>query len=319
MEGFPMSVGLASDLRFEEHETGPGHPERPERLRRVRAALERAGLVQQCRKLPIVRAEDELLTAVHDPAYVEHVERAIAAGARILDSDDTAVGPTSAEIARLAAGTLAAAAVEVARGNLQSAFVAVRPPGHHAERALAMGFCLFNNVAVAARHLQREPGVERVLIVDWDVHHGNGTQHIFDEDPSVFYFSVHQSPLYPGTGARDERGRGAGLGTTLNCPLPPGAGDDEFLGALAGELVPAAARFRPDFVLVSAGFDAHRADPLANLLVTSEAYAEATRILLGIAADTAKGRLVSVLEGGYDLEALSSSVVEHVKTLVEGG
>jgi len=179
-----------------------------------------------------------------------------------------------------------------------------------------MGFCLYNSVAVAAADLRERAGLSRLLIVDWDVHHGNGTQHIFEEDPEVFYFSVHQSPLYPGTGARDERGRGAGLGATLNCPLPPGAGDAAFLGALREELVPAAARFNPEFVLLSAGFDAHRADPLAGLEVTTAGFAEATRILCDLARDHAGGRLVSVLEGGYDLEALSESLATHLETML---
>jgi len=179
-----------------------------------------------------------------------------------------------------------------------------------------MGFCLFNNVAVAARCLTSGTDVGRVLIVDWDVHHGNGTQHIFEEADDVFYFSCHQWPLYPGTGAAHERGRGPGEGTTLNCPLPPGTGDDGFLGALRDELLPAAEAFRPDFVLVSAGFDAHRSDPLANLEVSTEGYAEATRIVCDLADRLADGRLVSVLEGGYDLDALADSVVAHLNVLL---
>jgi acetoin utilization deacetylase AcuC-like enzyme len=180
-----------------------------------------------------------------------------------------------------------------------------------------MGFCLFNNVAVAARQLQVGHGAGRLLIVDWDVHHGNGTQHIFEEDGSVFYASIHQSPLYPGTGARDETGRGEGEGTTLNCPLPPGSGDGPFLHALRDEIVPAARRFGPDFVLVSAGFDAHGADPLANLEVSAAAFAEATRVVVDLAEDCAEGRLVSVLEGGYDLGALSACATEHLRVLLE--
>ena len=180
---------------------------------------------------------------------------------------------------------------------------------------MAMGFCLFNNVAIAASAL-REEGLPRVLIVDWDVHHGNGTQHLFEDDPSVFYFSVHQFPLYPGTGAASERGRGDGLGTTLNRPLPPGSGDEAFLRALREDLVPAAADFRPDLVLVSAGFDAHAADPLAGLNVSTEAFGEATRIVAGLAEELAGGRLVSVLEGGYDLGALSASAAAHVAALL---
>ena len=181
---------------------------------------------------------------------------------------------------------------------------------------MAMGFCLFNNVAVAARHLV-DQGFARVLVVDWDVHHGNGTQHIFEEDADVFYFSVHQFPLYPGTGAKGETGRGPGLGATLNCPLPPGSGDEPFLDSLRDGLVPAAERFKPDFVLISAGFDAHRADPLANLEVSTEAFGEATRIVADLAERFAAGRLVSVTEGGYDLVALAQSTLTHIEALLE--
>jgi acetoin utilization deacetylase AcuC-like enzyme len=230
---------------------------------------------------------------------------------------DTAVSTASAEVARLAAGSIVALCDEVAQGRLDRGFAAVRPPGHHAERDLAMGFCLFNNVAVAAEHLRRAHGLERVLIADWDVHHGNGTQHIFEERSDVFYFSLHQWPLYPGTGRASERGRGSGAGTTLNCPLPPGAGDDEFLEALTDGLVPAAERFAPDFLLLSAGFDAHVADPLGGLAVTTDAFARATRLFCDLADRLAGGRFVSVLEGGYDLEALAECVATHVEVLLE--
>ncbi len=309
-------VGLVMDERFEGHDTGPGHPERPARLARVRRALEEGGLARRCRRIPLVEAPDELLALVHDPAYVGRVEEACARGERFLDSMDTGVCRESARIARLAAGTVSALSEAVARGELRAGFAAVRPPGHHAERAQALGFCLFNNVAIAARHLTEAAGIERVLIVDWDVHHGNGTQHAFEEDPRVFYFSVHQSPLYPGTGMAWERGRGAGEGTTLNRPLPPYAGDAEFLGALRDGLVPAADAFRPGFVLVSAGFDPHRLDPLAALEVTTPAFAEASRIVLDLAERHAGGRLVSVLEGGYHLDALAESVAAHVAVLL---
>ena len=246
---------------------------------------------------------------------MRRVEAAVAGGERLLDSMDTAICPESARVARLAVGSLVALCRRTVRGELAGGFAAIRPPGHHAERDLAMGFCLFDNVAIAARYLQEREGLERVLIVDWDVHHGNGTQHLFEDDPSVFFFSLHQWPLYPGTGARDERGRGAGLGATLNCPLPPGTGDAGFLAALTDDLVPAAERFRPQFVLLSAGFDAHRADPLAQLEVTTQAYGEATRIVREIARRHAEGRFVSTLEGGYDLDALGGSVVEHLRVL----
>jgi acetoin utilization deacetylase AcuC-like enzyme len=282
----------------------------------VRARIADTGLVERCVAVGPEPATDAMLEAVHDPAYVGRVVRACAAGEMAIDSMDTAIGSESDAIARLAAGATSKLALAVARGELDAGFAVVRPPGHHAERDRAMGFCLYNNVAVAAEHVRRETDLERILVVDWDVHHGNGTQHLFEESAEVFYFSVHQWPLYPGTGARHERGRGAGEGTTLNCPLPPGAGDREFLGALRDELVPAADRFAPELVLVSAGFDAHAADPLADLRVTTGAYAEATRIVRGIAERHAGGRIVSVLEGGYDLDALAASAVVHLEELL---
>jgi acetoin utilization deacetylase AcuC-like enzyme len=308
-------VGLVIDSTFERHDTGPGHPERSARLASVKKGLNRSKRARACLPAGLERADDSLLTLVHDPGYVEHVEKTCASGARLLDSDDTTICSDSADVARLAAGSLAALCGRVAEGELERGFAAIRPPGHHAEANLAMGFCLFNNVAVAARHLQAAHSLSKVLIVDWDVHHGNGTQHLFEEDPSIFYFSVHQSPLYPGTGGRGERGRGAGLGSTLNCPLPPGSGDELFIGALRDELMPAAESFGPEFVLVSAGFDAHMDDPLGGLEVSTEAYAQATKIVAELADRCAEGRLVSVLEGGYDLDALAASVVTHLERL----
>ena len=200
-------------------------------------------------------------------------------------------------------------------GRITNAFVALRPPGHHALGERAMGFCLINHVAVAARYVQKKYGLKRVLIIDWDVHHGNGTQDIFYTDPTVFYFSTHQWPYYPGTGAADDTGSGDGVGTTLNVPLSAGAGDGEVVRAFRHKLVPAAETFRPDFVFISAGFDAHEDDPLAHLRLTESGYAELTRIVKDIATRFADGRLVSLLEGGYDLSALSRSVDTHLRTL----
>jgi len=308
--------GLVMDPCFEEHLTGPGHPERPERLSHLRAVLERTGIAGRCEQLPVEAASDALIGLVHDEDHIRRVEDACRQGRTIVDSMDTAICPESSRIARLAAGSLTALCRRVAQGEQSGGFAAVRPPGHHAERDLAMGFCLFNSAAIAARALVDEGLADRVLVIDWDVHHGNGTQHIFEEDGDVFYFSVHQSPLYPGTGSRDEKGRGAGEGTTLNCPLPPGAGDDAFLGALREELVPGAESFRPEFVLLSAGFDAHRDDPLASLQVSTGAYRTGTEIVSGLAGRLAGGRLVSLLEGGYDLNALGDSVAAHLECLL---
>ena len=314
----PTRVGLVLDPVFADHDTGPGHPECPERIRAVIRRLTDAGIAGRCVWVEPEEIDEVSIALVHDPAYVRWSGERCASGPGFLDTDDTYAGPASPRIARLAAGSLVALAGRVAGGELARGFAAVRPPGHHAERGYAMGFCLYNNVAIAARRLQRDHGIERVLIVDWDVHHGNGTQHLFEDDPSVLYVSVHQWPLYPGTGAATERGKGPGVGFTRNLPLPPGSGDGPFLAALSDTLVADAERFRPEFVLVSAGFDAHVADPLAGLTVTTAAFEDATRILCDIADRHADGRLVSVLEGGYDLDALAESVAAHVETLIAG-
>jgi acetoin utilization deacetylase AcuC-like enzyme len=307
-------MGLVLDPVFERHDTGPGHVERPARLRHLREEFERTGLADRCVRVPLEEADDAHLARVHDVQHIRRVEEACAAGARLIDSMDTAISSESARIARLAAGSFSALCREVAAGRLDAGFAAVRPPGHHAERDLAMGFCLFNSIAAAAAGL-RAAGIARVLVVDWDVHHGNGTQHIFEEDPSVFYFSCHQMPLYPGTGYARERGRGAGEGATLNVPLAPGDGDDRFLAALE-RAAEAMEDYRPELVLVSAGFDAHEDDLLGGLRVTTGAFAEATRIVRGIAERHAGGRLVSMLEGGYELNALAASAAAHVEALL---
>jgi len=223
----------------------------------------------------------------------------------------------SARVAALAAGGVLAAVDAVAEGRVRNAFCAVRPPGHHARRDKAMGFCIYNNVAIAARYAQKKHGLPRVLIVDWDVHHGNGTQEMFYDDPTVLYFGVHRHPFYPGTGGAEERGAGRGLGFTVNVPLAAGAGDAEFAAAFRDRMEPAAREFRPDLVLISAGFDAHEADPLGGMKMTPAGYADLTRIVRRVAQATARGRIVSVLEGGYDLDGLAASVEAHLRALME--
>lgn len=309
------SVGLVLDPVFERHDTGDGHPESPRRLTSLRSHLESCGLAGRCHLLDPVAVDPATLALAHDPAYLEHVDQACASGVVSLDAD-TAVCRVSPEIARMAAGSVVALCSQVADGNLDAGFAAVRPPGHHAERDRAMGFCIYNNVAVAAASLLERPDVNRVLVVDWDVHHGNGTQHTYESDDRVFYFSVHQSPLYPGTGAATETGTGRGVGCTLNRPLPPGSGDGPFLDALESSLAPAADMFSPDFVLISAGFDAHIADPLAGMNVSTEGFGRATEIVLSIAARNGGGRLVSMLEGGYDLQAMPQAVAAHLEALL---
>lgn len=308
-------VGLVLDPIFERHDTGRSHPECPARVARIREVLAMRGLDARCIPVPIASATDAMLLRVHDGAHIRRVEEACASGERFIDSMDTAIGVESGRIARMAAGSLVALCGEVVAGRLNAGLAVVRPPGHHAERDLAMGFCLFNNVAVAAASLRADCGISRVLIVDWDVHHGNGTQHTFEDDPTVFYYSSHQMPLYPGTGHAAERGRGEGAGATLNVPLRPGDGDERFLAAFSDLLVPAMDVFRPRFVLVSAGFDAHHDDPLGGLNVSTEAFVEATNIVREIADRFASGRIVSVLEGGYDLDALAGATAAHLEAL----
>jgi acetoin utilization deacetylase AcuC-like enzyme len=250
---------------------------------------------------------------VHDRAHIEHVRRAAAAGPAQLDPD-TFVSSASYDVALLAAGASVDLALRIARGEARAGFAAVRPPGHHAEGDRAMGFCLFNNAAIAARAVQREAGVERVLLLDWDVHHGNGTQHTFEGDPSVLYVSTHQWPFYPGTGAAGEIGTGRGEGATLNVPMPAGCGDAEYVGVFQRVLAPAARAFRPDYWIVSCGFDAHEDDPLAAMRVTQSGYAALTAIVRSLADELSGGRMLFVLEGGYSLRGLR----EGVEALVGG-
>jgi acetoin utilization deacetylase AcuC-like enzyme len=314
--GRVSATGYLFHPRCVEHDAGRGHPERPDRLRAIQARLAGSGLLAELDVREPRRASEEELLRVHGREHVAAVRAACASSPGALDAD-TAVSALSFEAALRAAGGVLEACERVLAGEWKNAFCAVRPPGHHAERDEAMGFCLFNSVAVAAAALREQHGLARVAILDWDVHHGNGTQHAFERDPSVFYASLHQWPLYPGTGAAGERGLGPGEGTTRNCPQPAGAGDAEWLGALEREILPELEAFEPEFVLVSAGFDAHRLDPLASTRLTEGAYAEMSQRMLELAARSARGRLVSVLEGGYHLEALASSVETHLACLVE--
>jgi acetoin utilization deacetylase AcuC-like enzyme len=300
-----------------EHKTGAGHPERPERLRAIVNRLEASGLLARLTAISPRPAADEWLTTVHAADYVRRVRDRCKAGAGYVDTTDAPVSRRSYDAAVAAVGGVLAAVDAVVEGRVRTAFCAVRPPGHHARRDRAMGFCLLNNVAVAARYVQKKHGLAKVLIVDWDVHHGNGTQEMFYDDPTVFYFGIHQSPFYPGTGRADERGEGDGQGTTLNVPLVAGAGDRAYRQALERDLRPAAEAFRPDFVLISAGFDAHEDDLLGRMKVTAGGFAELTRIVRSIAERHCRGRLVSVLEGGYHLDGLADSAEAHLRVLME--
>ena len=308
-------VGLVASSHFLRHDAGPGALERPERLLAVEAELERRGLLGELDRIEPAVIDRELVETIHANSLIEQLEATEGRAATSLDPD-THAGPDSYPAARLASGGLLEAAERVLDATWSSAFVIARPPGHHAESGRAMGFCLINHVAIVARALQARHGVERVAIVDWDVHHGNGTQHTFESDPSVFYASLHQWPLYPGTGAASERGEGDGKGTTLNVPLAPGTTDVDWLGAFEDEVLPALEEFRPNFVLVSAGFDAHADDAISATRLTDGAYRRMTEGLLELSNRT-DARLVSLLEGGYELAALGRSAAEHVSALVE--
>lgn len=311
-------VGLFYHPCFLEHDTGPGHPERPQRLTAIFEQLKSTELWNHLLVWEPRPVEQAILELVHPRAYIDLIERACYDGPIALDPD-TVASPGSWEAAVRAAGAVTQAVDQVIQGEVQAAFCMVRPPGHHALANRAMGFCLFNNVAIGARYAQRHHGLQRTLIVDWDVHHGNGTQAIFYDDPTVLYFSTHQYPFYPGTGARQERGQGRGEGYTLNVPLPAGSGDAELIRAFEEGLLPKALDFRPELILISAGFDAHRDDPLANLNVTEEGYAKLTECVLTICRTCCPGRLVSVLEGGYNLRALGASVEAHLRALMGAG
>ena len=309
-------TGLIYHPAYLEHEMGPGHPESPQRLQAIISRLESTGMLDRLIRIEPAPASDEWLLQVHAASYLESLKAHAPARGRISLDPDTSMSPGTLAAAYLAAGGVLAGADAIMARRVDHVFCAVRPPGHHAERNRAMGFCFFNNVAVAARYLQRRHGIERVLIVDWDVHHGNGTQHSFYDDPSILFFSTHQFPHYPGTGRASERGAGKAEGLTINVPLSAGGGDEEYRNIFEQVLVPAADAFKPDFVIVSAGFDAHRDDPLANMGLTEKGYAQLTGIVAGIAGRHCGGRLLSCLEGGYHLPALAASVESHLTALL---
>jgi acetoin utilization deacetylase AcuC-like enzyme len=293
------------------------HPESPDRLIAINGHLRNVGLAGTLLPISPEYPEDSAILRVHDPEYLRTLEISCRRGDMTLDSEDTYLNKHSYLIALLSAAGAMAGADAVATGKADRAFCAVRPPGHHAGRAVGMGFCLLNNAAVAARHLQAKHGVSRVMIIDWDVHHGNGTQSIFWEDPSVFFFSIHENPafLYPGTGRRWETGKGAGEGTTLNVPMPPGAGDEEYRHAFEQMLAPAAESYRPEFLVLSAGFDAHRDDPLADIQLTEEGFRFLSKFAVDLANRYCGGKIVSLLEGGYERESLMHCTEIHIREL----
>jgi acetoin utilization deacetylase AcuC-like enzyme len=306
---------LFTDPLFLEHETG-NHPESPRRLNSINARLRDLPAARSAQRGTIRIASRNELQLVHDPEYVRQLENVSLMGGGMLDSD-TVMSPKSFEVASFAAGSACEAVQQVVSGQVKRAICLSRPPGHHALPSHAMGFCLFNHIAIAARCAQRIHGVERILIVDWDVHHGNGTQDVFYEDGQIFYFSIHRFPFYPGTGDADECGAGPGLGTTLNVPVPAGISRAVYFELFEKNLEQAVRRARPQLMLISAGFDAHRLDPIGSLGLETEDFGRLTDLVLNAADAEAGGRVVSLLEGGYHPQALADSVALHLERLAD--
>jgi acetoin utilization deacetylase AcuC-like enzyme len=304
-------TGLIADPISKEHITGPGHPERPERFDAALAALNGMDLM----RVPARLAIDDEIALCHARKYIRTVEHEVMTGFHDLSTGDTTISSRSLDAALYAAGAALNAVDAVVERRVQNAFCIARPPGHHATPNRGMGFCIFNNVAIAARYAQRKHGVDRVLIADWDVHHGNGTQDTFYTDGSVFFCSTHQSPWYPGTGPEDEIGQDAGEGWIMNRPFPAGAGREEILGVFQEMLMPAAERIKPELIIISAGFDSRIDDPLGHFRLTDADFKDLTNVMLEIADKHAHGRLVSVLEGGYSLDGLACGVRAHVEAL----
>ena len=309
-------TGLLLDDTFLGHDTGPGHPESTARYTAIAKRLKGAGIPERTRAVAPRAVLDDEITLCHTRAYLELAAREIEAGVPVLSTGDTTVCRATLDVARQAAGGVLEAVDAIIDGKVANAFCAVRPPGHHATPDCGMGFCVFNTIAIAARYAQRKHGIGRVAIIDWDVHHGNGTQDIFYEDGSVFYFSTHQSPWYPGTGRPEEAGAGKGKGATLNAPFPAGTGMPEIRDAFENRFLPAMETFKPEFVMISAGFDSRKDDPLGNFLLTDADFATLTRLMKQLAARFAGNRLLSVLEGGYNVDGLARAVEAHVDELL---
>lgn len=315
-----LLVASEASLAYESRPGSLGQLECQERYRAVLRRLEEAGLMAQLQRISERPAAREELEFCHDPAYIDQVETECRTGVPVLSTGpkDTEISPGSWTGALGAAGAAMTAVDWVMRGKAARAFCAARPPGHHATPRVGMGGCLFNSVAIAARHAQKRHNVSKIAILDWDVHHGNGTQDIFYEDGSVFFCDVHESPLYPRTGEASEMGAGDGFLTTLNLPLPAGSGRDEVVGALEKSFVPAMDKFQPELILISAGFDSREGDPLGHFRLRDEDFAELTRLMMKLAAKHSQGRLISVMEGGYNVPGLAAGVEAHVGALVAG-
>ncbi|UCH21655.1 MAG: histone deacetylase [Deltaproteobacteria bacterium] len=313
-------TGFLFDERYLLHETGSYHPEVPERLNAIYAGISQAGLLEKLTLIKARRAELKWIETVHDRNYINRFNQACTSGQKVFDHPDNQMCGHTYETALLAVGGILDAVDKVMNGTLDNIFCAVRPPGHHAETSAAMGFCYFNNVAIAARYLQNRWNIKKVGIIDFDVHHGNGTQHIFEQDPSVFYYSIHQHPsfAYPGTGREFEYGKGAGQGYTKNSPMLPGQGDEEYKAQIKNTLLVDFEKFEPEVILVSAGFDAHVDDDMSDINLSTQWFTWMIKNIMKMADSYCNGRLISVLEGGYSLKRLPELARNHVEVLLGG-
>ena len=311
-----MATGLHYDGRYLLHDPGSGHPECRERLQGTWDHLTRQSWSNSLIRIETHIPDAAWLYQVHTKEYIDRVRQACADNYPYLDSMDVGICKDSFDVAMLAAGAPLSLADNIIAGTIQNGFGLIRPPGHHAEKDLALGFCLFNNVAILARYLQKQHGLDKVMILDWDVHHGNGTQHMFEEDPAVLYISTHQYPFYPGTGAASETGIGRGNGATLNCPMPAGSTDQDYEGIFRQKVLPKVEEFRPEFIIVSAGFDAHKEDPLAGMCLSTEFFGWMTDRVMELADRYCQGRIISLLEGGYNLTVLPLCIEQHLLHLL---
>jgi acetoin utilization deacetylase AcuC-like enzyme len=311
-----VRTGLVYSDECLKHVNPPGHPESTRRAEVVIKGLTDSGLMEKLKRIEPRMATHEEILRCHTAPYFEIARHDVEAGYGQLSTGDTNICPDSFKTALLAAGGVIAAVDHVMQGEVDHAFCVVRPPGHHAMKSRGMGFCIFDNIAIGARHAIAKHSAGKVLIADWDVHHGNGTQDIFYDDGQVLFFDCHQHPWYPGSGNADETGTGRGLGLTINCPFPAGSGRQEVLGAFEGKLVEAANRLKPDLIMISAGFDSRAGDPLGNFTLTDEDFIDLTRVMVHLANEYADGRVVSVLEGGYNLRGLMKATTAHVKALL---
>jgi acetoin utilization deacetylase AcuC-like enzyme len=311
-------TGFLYDERFLLHRTGPEHPESPERLIAIHKGVEESGLLSKLISIPAARARQEWIEAVHSMKLIMRFEEACLWGLDMIDHPDNRISRETFETAMLAVGGIIDTVERVMKGEIDNAFCAVRPPGHHAEVNRVMGFCFFNNIAITARYLQEKWGIRKIGIIDFDVHHGNGTQMIFDDDPSVFFYSIHEHPsfAYPGTGREFEKGSGPGLGFTLNSPVLPGQGDREYKELMHRDLFPAFEEFKPEIILVSAGFDAHKDDDMSDINLSTEGFSWIMEKIVEMAESYSQGRVVSILEGGYAINRLPELINNHVKILL---